>query len=110
VHAVIAALDAGDVASYAEVAARAGHPGAARAVGGVLARAEGLPWWRVVNAVGRLTPGHERLQASLLAQEDVLVRAGRVVGFATSHRRRARAAQAAPRMRSRSRVQSALGN
>jgi alkylated DNA nucleotide flippase Atl1 len=74
----------GDVASYAEVAAAAGHPGAARAVGTVLAHAEGLPWWRVVNAAGRLTPGHERAQAQLLAKENVVVHANRVVGFAAT--------------------------
>ena len=37
-----------------------------------------LPWWRVVNASGRLVPGHEAEQAELLVEEDVVVRAGRV--------------------------------
>lgn len=69
------------MASYGEVAARAGNPGAARAVGTVLAHAEDLPWWRVVNSVGRLTPGHERAQARLLANENVLVRGNRVIGY-----------------------------
>jgi hypothetical protein len=36
----------------------------------------------VVNAAGRLTPGHERAQAQLLADENVVVHANRVVGFA----------------------------
>ena|ERR1700676_562727 len=87
VHEVIAAIEVGDVASYSEVAARAGHPGAARAVGSVLAHSEGLPWWRVVNAVGRLTPGHERTQARHLAGENVAVRENRVVGFARARHR-----------------------
>ena len=37
----------------AEVAAQAGYPGAARAVGNVLARRDDVPWWRVVTADGR---------------------------------------------------------
>jgi methylated-DNA-protein-cysteine methyltransferase-like protein len=87
VHEVISGLEVGDVASYSEVAAWAGHPGAARAVGRVLAHSEGLPWWRVVTAAGRLTPGHEHTQARHLASENVAVRANRVVGFARAHRR-----------------------
>jgi alkylated DNA nucleotide flippase Atl1 len=81
VREVVTALTAGDVASYGDVAARAGRPGAARAVGSVLAHSEGLAWWRVVNASGRLTPGHEGAQARLLALENVLVRGNHVVGF-----------------------------
>jgi alkylated DNA nucleotide flippase Atl1 len=88
VRHVVAALGAGDVASYGEVAVCAGRPGAARAVGSVLAHSEGLPWWRVVNATGRLKPGDEHAQARLLAKENVVVRADHVVGF---RRRRSRA-------------------
>jgi methylated-DNA-protein-cysteine methyltransferase-like protein len=69
----------GDVLSYGEVAAEAGYPGAARAVGNVLARAEGLPWWRVVTASGRLIPHHPAEQARRLAAEGVTCRHGRVV-------------------------------
>ena len=32
-----------------------------------------LPWWRVVNSVGRLVPGNEREQAALLRAEGVTV-------------------------------------
>jgi methylated-DNA-protein-cysteine methyltransferase related protein len=39
---------------------------------------EELPWWRVVNAAGRLVPGHEREQAALLRREKVLVSDGRI--------------------------------
>ncbi|HYO60837.1 MAG TPA: MGMT family protein, partial [Actinomycetota bacterium] len=49
VVALIRKLEPGDVATYGEIAAEAGFPGAARAVGNVLRRAEGLPWWRVVR-------------------------------------------------------------
>jgi len=37
-----------------------------------------VPWWRVVNAAGRLVPGHDREQTTLLLEEDVTVRNGRV--------------------------------
>ena len=81
--AVIRAIEPGDVVSYGEVAALAGRPGAARGVGAVLAASggSGVPWWRVVNASGRLAPGHEREQARLLKRDGVATRDGRVVGF-----------------------------
>jgi methylated-DNA-protein-cysteine methyltransferase-like protein len=76
---VVAATSAGEVLSYGEVAAQAGRPGAARAVGGVLARhPEPLPWWRVVTASGRLVPGLEAEHADRLRAEGVSVRDGRV--------------------------------
>lgn len=79
VVAAIRRLAPGDVASYGEVAAEAGFPGAARAVGNVLAKGDDLPWWRVVRADGRLVPSHEREQAALLAEEGVRTHAGRVI-------------------------------
>lgn len=80
VSAVISSLQVGDVVTYGEVAAEAGYPGAARAVGTVLRNSEGLPWWRVVGAGGRIrTPSPER-QIRLLTDEGVLVVDGRVVG------------------------------
>ncbi len=81
VHDVVADLEEGDVASYAEVAALAGRPDAPRAVGMLLARSSGLPWWRVVNARGRLVPGHEREQGLRLRREGVAVAGNHVVGF-----------------------------
>ncbi|MEP7105112.1 MAG: MGMT family protein [Chloroflexota bacterium] len=78
VQAVIRALRPGEVVSYGEVAARAGRPGAARAVGSVLARTDGLPWWRVVRAGGRMAVGHEARQSDLLAGEGVTVAGGRI--------------------------------
>jgi methylated-DNA-protein-cysteine methyltransferase related protein len=80
VGAVLAATTPGTVLSYGEVAAEAGRPGAARAVGWLLAR-EGatLPWWRVVTADGRLVPGHEAEQARRLGAEGVACDAGRVL-------------------------------
>src|SRR4051794_33677936 len=59
---VLLGLAAGCVVSYGWVAASAGYPGRARAVGRFLSRhGGGLPWWRVVRADGRLAaPGVAR--------------------------------------------------
>jgi methylated-DNA-protein-cysteine methyltransferase-like protein len=75
---VLRGLRPGEVATYGEVAVEAGYPGAARAVGNILATVDGLPWWRVVNASGRLVPGHEAEQARRLAKEGVAVTGDRV--------------------------------
>lgn len=78
VVAVLRNLQPGDVISYGEVATEAGYPGRARAVGNILQKVDDVPWWRVVNASGRLVPGHERKQAQLLRAEGVTVREGKV--------------------------------
>lgn len=78
VIAVLRATEVGDVLSYGEVAAEAGFPGAARAVGGVLRRVDGLPWWRVVAADGRLIPHDPSEHARRLEAEGVTIRNGRV--------------------------------
>lgn len=75
---MLESLRPGEVVSYGEVAEQAGFPGAARAVGNLLRTSEGLPWWRVVTAGGRLVPGHEVKQTRLLRAEGVVVREGRV--------------------------------
>lgn len=80
VVAVISSLEPGDVVTYGEVAAEAGYPGAARAVGTLLSSSEGLPWWRVVGSGGRIRTPVESGQIRLLADEGVLVVDGRVVG------------------------------
>ena len=93
VVAVLTALRPGEVVTYGEVALEAGHPGAARAVGNILASSEGaeLPWWRVVTSTGRLVPGHEREHARRLRAEGVPVRDGRVSAASAGRaRRRAR--------------------
>ncbi|HWC69213.1 MAG TPA: MGMT family protein [Acidimicrobiales bacterium] len=80
VVAVLRALHSGEVVSYGDVAADAGFPGRARAVGHLLASgAHDVPWWRVVTGTGRLVPGNERDHAARLRAEGVLVRRGRVV-------------------------------
>jgi methylated-DNA-protein-cysteine methyltransferase-like protein len=79
---VVAATRPGEVLTYGEVAREAGSPGAARAVGRVLARhGASVPWWRVVTASGRLVPGHEveharRLGAEGVATDGVRLRRG----------------------------------
>ena len=78
---VLARLQPGDVVTYGEVAAEAGYPGRARAVGAHLARSgDTCAWWRVVTSSGRLVPGHEREHARRLRAEGVRVdaRTGRV--------------------------------
>ncbi len=75
---VLEALEPGDVMAYGEVATEAGYPGAARAVGNLLRTVPGLPWWRVVNAAGRLAPRSEKEQAQRLRSEGVKVVNGRV--------------------------------
>jgi methylated-DNA-protein-cysteine methyltransferase related protein len=76
---VLQSLGPGEVVTYGEVAAEAGFPGRARAVGNILATADGdLPWWRVVTASGRLVPGHEEEHARRLRAEGVAVVDGRV--------------------------------
>ncbi|WP_421119416.1 MGMT family protein [Aquihabitans daechungensis] len=76
---VLLALEPGDVVTYGEVATEAGYPGRSRAVGRILSTSGGAyPWWRVVNAAGRLVPGHEEEQARRLAAEGVELRNGRV--------------------------------
>ena len=72
-------IPAGRVASYGQVAALAGSPGAARAVGWTLASTPDgniLPWQRVVNASGRISsrgePAWEAVQKAMLEAEGVV--------------------------------------
>jgi len=53
----VAAIPAGQVSTYGAVAAAAGLPRGARRVGralGALPRDSGIPWYRVINAQGRI--------------------------------------------------------
>ncbi len=82
VYAVVRGLPRGEVVTYGEVAAEAGRPGAARAVGRILSRSDGtLPWWRVVTASGRLVPGLESEHCRYLRSEGVDVTDRRVRGM-----------------------------
>jgi methylated-DNA-protein-cysteine methyltransferase-like protein len=81
VLAVLRRVRRGEVVTYGEIALEAGHAGRSRAVGSLLSSGtHRVPWWRVVNAAGRLVPGHEVEQAERLRSEGVEVDevAGRV--------------------------------
>ena len=79
VRRVIGDLRAGEVISYGEVAAEAGYPGAARAVGNLLRLGlADVPWWRVVRADGRIVAPSATDQIRRLRQEGVVVVDGRV--------------------------------
>ena len=85
IYEVIARIPKGRVATYGQIATLAGMRGRARQVGYALAATpEGvrLPWHRVINAQGRVSPRsrtklHE-LQRDLLAEEGIIFDAGRV--------------------------------
>lgn len=81
----IASVPAGCVASYGEIAARAGLPGRARLVGRVLGEVPPdmeVPWYRILRSDGRIAfpPGSRafREQVRRLAAEGVLTQNGRV--------------------------------
>ncbi len=65
VRRVIAAIPRGRVATYGQVAALAGRPGAARRVGAILRDVPlgRLPWHRVLAAPGRIAPALWRGEA-----------------------------------------------
>jgi methylated-DNA-protein-cysteine methyltransferase-like protein len=80
----VAAIPRGEIASYGEIARRAGAPRRARLVGHALKVAPAslkLPWHRVLNAAGRISlPAGSRAhreQRRLLEEEGVVFRNGR---------------------------------
>ena len=76
---VLLALREGEVTTYGDVADTAGYPKLSRLVGRILATTDvEVPWWRVVNASGRLRAHDVREQTGLLRAEGVDVRDGRV--------------------------------
>jgi methylated-DNA-protein-cysteine methyltransferase-like protein len=59
IYAVVGRIPEGSVATYGQVAGLAGLPGLARLVGYALSTLAGrstIPWHRVVNAKGRISP------------------------------------------------------
>lgn len=77
---VIVSLQPGEVVTYGEVAAEAGFPGAARAVGSILRTSDAqIPWWRVVGAGGQLRSPHPTRQRRLLEKEGVSLKNGKVL-------------------------------
>jgi O-6-methylguanine DNA methyltransferase len=82
-------IPSGRVATYGDVAAMAGKPRAARAVGNLMRtiRIPGLPYHRVVAAGGRVGGygAFPQLKVSLLTAEGLTVIRGRIRRFA-AHR------------------------
>ena len=79
VRGVVAAIPAGFVLAYGDVAARAGLPGRARLVGRILAEdGHDLPWHRVLRADGTPAPHLAAEQLNRLRVEGVLADNGRV--------------------------------
>lgn len=78
-YRVVRRVPRGHVATYGTVAREAGFPGRARQVGYALAAlpdGSDVPWHRIVNARGEVSPradalGYERLQRTLLEAEGV---------------------------------------
>ena len=86
VVAIVRRIPAGRVATYGDVAALAGYPRAARAVGNVMkgCRTPGVPCHRVVGA-GELVGGYggnEALKRALLRAEGNLAGPRRISNFA----------------------------
>lgn len=81
---MVSRVPPGRVTTYGDVAVMAGRPGAARAVGNILARANrsGLPYHRVIAAGGALG-GYSQLalKRALLAAEGIDVGPRRIRGF-----------------------------
>ena len=73
IEALIARVPAGKVTTYGDLAALAGHPYAARIVGGMAHYGDSeLPWHRLVNRFGGLASGYHggrEAQAEHLAAE-----------------------------------------
>ena len=87
---VLFALDEGEVTTYGDVAEVAGYPRQSRLVGRILRDTTAdVPWWRVVNAQGRIRTENPALQAELLRDEGVLVTGGRVFDAPTGRFARA---------------------
>lgn len=79
IYAVVERIPEGRVATYGQIARLAGLPRAARQVGRALAALPAntpVPWHRVVNARGRISPrgldGSDDLQRILLEAEGIV--------------------------------------
>jgi methylated-DNA-protein-cysteine methyltransferase-like protein len=100
IYSIIRRIPKGRVATYGQVASLAGLPGHARQVGYALHALPGgtlVPWHRVVNATGRISPravpGAELVQQILLEREGIQLDArGRVSLARVQWKVRARAA------------------
>lgn len=75
IESLIAKVPSGRVTTYGDLAALAGHPAAARVVGGVAHYGDtALPWHRLVNRFGGLASGYwggREVQQQLLEKEGI---------------------------------------
>ena len=90
IYRVVRHIPKGRVATYGVIARLAGRPGAARTVGWALSALpedNDVPWWRVINAAGRISlAGHDHsavLQRALLLREGVRFGPGGSVHLST---------------------------
>jgi len=85
VISVVRRIPPGRVATYGDIAALAGKPRAARAVGSIMrtAKVPGVPYHRVIGASGALGGfgGNVQMKRELLRAEGVEVGVGRIRGF-----------------------------
>lgn len=86
---VVALIPQGKVATYGDVAAQAGLPGAARRVGRALKRlpkGSRIPWHRVVNAQGQISlpagSASQYTQRERLEAEGISFRGGKSLDLA----------------------------
>src|SRR5881396_1983712 len=89
IYRVVRHIPKGRVATYGLVARLAGRPGAARTVGwalSALGEDTDVPWWRVINAAGRISLSADHsavLQRALLLREGVRFAPGGAVSLGT---------------------------
>ncbi len=88
IYRIVGKIPKGRVATYGIVARLAGRPGAARTVGWALSALPedtDVPWWRVINAAGRISlAAHDHnavLQRALLLREGVRFAPGGAVSL-----------------------------
>jgi methylated-DNA-protein-cysteine methyltransferase related protein len=71
IHAIVLKIPKGKVATYGQVAAAAGFPGAARQVVWALRSVRGLPWHRVLGAGGKIRlPGESGFEQKMRLQNE----------------------------------------
>lgn len=89
IYRIVRHIPKGRVATYGIVARLSGRPGAARMVGWALSALPedgDVPWWRVINAAGRISLATDHsavLQRALLLREGVKFAPGGAVNLAT---------------------------
>ena len=78
---LVAAIPRGHVATYGQIATLAGSPQQSRLVGRILSRLPTdtrLPWYRVINAHGKISNPNPVRQRQLLEQDGIEVKLYRV--------------------------------